>query len=93
MGYEAVARPHGHWISFEALGQDGGPGTGVTSGAIVANARVWRQLHLEAAGRVQQGPDYSDASDSLGKLEAPPGFEPGVEVLQTSALPLGDGAP
>ena len=29
----------------------------------------------------------------LGKLEAPPGFEPGVEVLQTSALPLGDGAP
>ncbi len=26
------------------------------------------------------------------KLEAPPGFEPGVEVLQTSALPLGDGA-
>ena len=26
-------------------------------------------------------------------LEAPPGFEPGVEVLQTSALPLGDGAP
>ena len=27
-----------------------------------------------------------------GKLEAPPGFEPGMEVLQTSALPLGDGA-
>jgi hypothetical protein len=27
------------------------------------------------------------------KVEAPPGFEPGVEVLQTSALPLGDGAP
>src|SRR3954464_2170692 len=26
------------------------------------------------------------------KVEAPPGFEPGVEVLQTSALPLGDGA-
>ena len=26
-------------------------------------------------------------------MEAPPGFEPGVEVLQTSALPLGDGAP
>ena len=26
------------------------------------------------------------------ELEAPPGFEPGVEVLQTSALPLGDGA-
>ena len=28
----------------------------------------------------------------LRKLEAPPGFEPGMEVLQTSALPLGDGA-
>ena len=27
------------------------------------------------------------------RLEAPPGFEPGMEVLQTSALPLGDGAP
>ena len=26
-------------------------------------------------------------------LEAPPGIEPGMEVLQTSALPLGDGAP
>ena len=25
-------------------------------------------------------------------LEAPPGFEPGVEVLQTFALPLGHGA-
>src|SRR5258708_36142178 len=25
-------------------------------------------------------------------MEATPGFEPGVEVLQTSALPLGDGA-
>ncbi len=25
-------------------------------------------------------------------LEAPPGFEPGIEDLQSSALPLGDGA-
>ena len=32
------------------------------------------------------------AWDSERRLEAPPGFEPGVEVLQTSALPLGDGA-
>src|SRR3954466_3422215 len=29
---------------------------------------------------------------TLARLEAPPGFEPGMEVLQTSALPLGDGA-
>ena len=28
----------------------------------------------------------------IGIQEAPPGFEPGVEVLQTSALPLGYGA-
>jgi hypothetical protein len=25
------------------------------------------------------------------EVEVPPGFEPGMEVLQTSALPLGDG--
>ena len=31
-------------------------------------------------------------ANSLKALEAPPGFEPGMEVLQTSALPLGDGA-
>ena len=28
----------------------------------------------------------------MGKVEAPTGFEPVVEVLQTSALPLGYGA-
>ncbi len=32
----------------------------------------------------------SDSAEK--KLEAPPGFEPGMEVLQTSALPLGYGA-
>ena len=61
MGYEAVARTYGHWIAVEGFGQAGGPDTTVTSGSIVANARVWRQLHLEATGRVQHGPDYSDA--------------------------------
>ena len=30
--------------------------------------------------------------EMIMELEAPPGFEPGIEVLQTSALPLGDGA-
>ena len=38
------------------------------------------------------GTPASMQSLDLG-LEAPPGFEPGMEVLQTSALPLGDGAP
>ena len=37
------------------------------------------------------GTPASMQSLDLG-LEAPPGFEPGMEVLQTSALPLGDGA-
>ena len=32
------------------------------------------------------------AGEGTKRLEAPPGFEPGMEVLQTSALPLGDGA-
>jgi hypothetical protein len=32
-------------------------------------------------------------SNRLANLEAPGGFEPPVEILQTSALPLGDGAP
>ena len=37
--------------------------------------------------------DAMPISDFIKKrLEAPPGFEPGIEVLQTSALPLGDGA-
>ena len=41
---------------------------------------------------------YSKASReifvrSAEQLEAPGGFEPPVEILQTSALPLGDGAP
>ena len=31
--------------------------------------------------------------ESFKKMEAPGGFEPPVEILQTSALPLGDGAP
>ncbi len=60
MGYEAVARNYRHWISFEGF-RTVGAGTTITSGAIVANARVWRQVHLEAMGRAQQGPDYSDA--------------------------------
>ena len=36
----------------------------------------------------------SDAGNAFveEELEAPPGFEPGMELLQSSALPLGDGA-
>ena len=36
----------------------------------------------------------ADLKDQLHylRLEAPPGFEPGIKALQASALPLGDGA-
>ncbi len=40
--------------------------------------------HVPAAGQVVR---FSEAM-----VEAPSGFEPEMEVLQTSALPLGDGA-
>ena len=46
----------------------------------IASARRWAELSWGAG----------DPSDQ--KMEAPPGIEPGMEVLQTSALPLGDGA-
>jgi hypothetical protein len=38
---------------------------------------------IEVSGRLGTG---------AGDQEAPPGFEPGMKVLQTSALPLGYGA-
>ena len=40
-----------------------------------------------ARGESQRGPTRAKS-----RLEAPPGFEPGMELLQSSALPLGDGA-
>jgi hypothetical protein len=40
-----------------------------------------------------EAPDASGRAESGYVVqEAPPGFEPGMEVLQTSALPLGYGA-
>ena len=42
------------------------------------------------------GPDWAsnekESPSPLISLEAPPGFEPGIRVLQTHALPLGYGA-
>ena len=46
-------------------------------------------------GSARTSPATADNCASIRlrrKMEAPPGFEPGMEVLQTSALPLGDGA-
>ena len=56
------------------------------SRAAAKSGTIWAQFPTN------RHPADQTASDFLGKLEAPPGFEPGVEVLQTSALPLGDGA-
>lgn len=36
--------------------------------------------------------DFHRGKPGLSSSEAPPGFEPGVRILQTLALPLGDGA-
>lgn len=71
MGYEAVARTYGHWISIEGFGQNTGPSTATASGTAVVSVRVARGLHLEAAGRVQQGPDYSDTTGGAGFMFSP----------------------
>ena len=73
-------------------------------GGQVAHAYVGKRerafgLPPEALQRAQRQPT-SALRATVGTLrasherrvEAPPGFEPGMEVLQTSALPLGDGA-
>jgi hypothetical protein len=39
------------------------------------------------------GPKAKESSQVFEKRKAPGGLEPPIEILQTSALPLGDGAP
>jgi hypothetical protein len=65
LGYEAVARSYGHWIALEGFGQDGAAGH-VGSGSITLDVRVMPRLHLEAMGRAQKGPGYSDAAGGGG---------------------------
>ena len=67
-GYEGVARTYGHWIALEGFGQGSAPGAGVESGTIIVDVRAAPRLHLQASGRVQQGPDYSDATAGAGVL-------------------------
>src|SRR3954467_15051488 len=67
LGYEAVARSYGPWVAIEGFGQSGAPGN-VGSGSITVDARVMPRLHLEAIGRAQQGPGYSDAAGGAGGL-------------------------
>ena len=42
-----------------------------------------------SANNITDAPSVYGASVIVPKLEAPPGFEPGIKVLQTFALPLG----
>jgi tetratricopeptide (TPR) repeat protein len=65
-GFEAVARTYGHWVAFEGIGQGGAPGASVRSGTLTADVRVAPRLHLEATGRIQNGPDYSDTVAGAG---------------------------
>ena len=54
--------------------------------------RVCSWAQFRAQWPLEPSHRHREQSKTLGKMEAPPGFEPGMEVLQTSALPLGDGA-
>ena len=57
------------------------------------NGPLQRTGVTDSGGRAHRGRQRRlSPRQRRGKLEAPPGFEPGMEVLQTSALPLGDGA-
>ena len=62
IGYEAVARSYGHWIAAEGFAQSGAAGADVGSGSLAASIRLTPRLHIDGSGRVQQGPDYSDAT-------------------------------
>lgn len=61
LGFEGVARNYGHWIAVEGFSQTGAEGADVKSGTATVDIRVTPRLHLEASGRIQQGPGYSDS--------------------------------
>ena len=71
MGYEAVARIYGHWISIEGFRQTTGPSSAAVAGTVAASARVSRRLRIEAAARVQHGTGYSDAIGGGGLTFSP----------------------
>src|SRR3954464_15678088 len=49
-------------------------------------------VSLPGGSQEERVPEQETRESLWDGREAPPGFEPGVEVLQTSALPLGYGA-
>ena len=66
---------------------DGDPREAATKLGAKSVRTTWGQLAVNGPSDAIPISRFSEK-----KLEAPPGFEPGMEVLQTSALPLGDGA-
>jgi hypothetical protein len=75
------ANPYSKWI------------TSRLRDSCVNGRRMQKRVALRIAVALLTPGCHQGCDNLLIKLEAPPGFEPGVEVLQTSALPLGDGAP
>ena len=56
-----------------------------TCGIPPAPTAKWRRLGY--GGQPNRPPATTHRTFLLGKLEAPPGFEPGVEVLRTLKAP------
>ena len=76
----------GRFQSFPARLLDATPPMFAISAGEADSRDRWCGFFLKKVGGLRL------AQRKTAALEAPPGFEPGVEVLQTSALPLGDGA-
>ena len=77
-----------------------GPLRGITDSRLNPNLRFWWAFaHRVLASRARESGRRSYKwkgpaayGRGPGFPEAPPGFEPGIEDLQSSALPLGHGA-
>ena len=70
----------------------GGAGGQSTSRRTCSTGGAGDKLPISSFRRAARPTADANLRICSGNLEAPPGFEPGMEVLQTSALPLGDGA-
>ena len=68
-------------------------GKSATGAAEIGWQPVSGSRSVQRSGFSQLKPELQDRRDEPGeKMEAAPGFEPGMRVLQTRALPLGDAA-
>ena len=58
---------------------------------LATRAAIW--LSVFQRSQIARASEKGSGDEVPGSiLEAPPGIEPGMELLQSSALPLGDGA-